>query len=163
MSVNAAKELVRQLLEDNDEHVKAYQRIQHWDRAKDAYDKLHGLKQQAKRKFIELGDSISYHRALGRVGLRREDVLHQVYGANAEGYDKTFPVRQCRNVHCNNRTRRPLDQDTCADCGEPLRTVQRSIPRDKLRLLYSRHLLGVDTKDGRRVWFDEPIAPTASF
>jgi hypothetical protein len=150
------------LSEAYDEHVKAHELVQKWDKAHDSFGKLYALKQKSMGLFREMGRSIAYERALARVGLSRKDVAAPIYGSqigSTHNYKQTRPQRRCQNIHCNDRGPKPESQSECRTCGEPLVTKQMSYSPSDLRGKYARHLLGVETKDGRRIWFDAPLPP----
>lgn len=171
--------IVKAMLEaDYDEHVKAHERVQKWDKARTAYQALAVKEAEAAKLFAEIGRAIAYKRALARVGLTREDVSHQIYGAqigSIENYKKTRPAKVCRNRACDvlsvggagrvypdsaKARHQPMERETCSGCGEPLETVQVPINFSDLHRNYAHHMMGVETNDGRRVWFDEPVPPT---
>lgn len=158
-----AQVIVNDMLgEAYDEHVKAHERVQKWDKAHTTYHDLMCKKQKAAELFREVGRSIGYERALARVGLTRADVSHPIYGAqigSTHNYKQTRPQRRCQNIHCNDRGPKPESQDTCRTCGEPLVTKQVSYSFTDLHTRMPRHMLGVETNDGRRVWFNEPLPP----
>lgn len=144
------------LEDDYDAHVKAHERIQTWDKAHASARQLLGLKQKSLAKFRELGVAIGYERALAKVGLRREDVSHPIYGAqigSIDNYKKTQPAKAAKKPQ-------PLTSEVCRECGEPLTLKQVPLSFTDLHNKMSRHMLGVETNDGRRVWFDEPLPPT---
>jgi hypothetical protein len=159
--------IVAALLEDDfDQHVKAWDKVQKWDKAHGTVQNLLSLKRQALDKMREVGRSIGYHRALARVGVRKEDVSHQIYGAqigSIDNYKKTRPVRKCANGYCSNRLPQPESQEKCLDCGEPLVTKQMPFSFTDLHNKLAHHMLGVELNDGRRVWFDEPVPPMSAY
>jgi len=160
--MSKAQDIVNDMLgEAYDEHVKAHERVQKWDKAHDTYRKLHTLKHKSMGLFRELGRSIGYERALARVGLTREDVSHPIYGAqigSIDNYKKTRPVKVCQAQYCG-AGRKPQTGEACRECGGPLTTVQMPWSFTDLHRNFARHMLGVETNDGRRVWFDEPLPP----
>lgn len=159
-----AQNIVGSLLEDDyDAHVKAHEKVQTWDKAHQSARKLLGLKMKSLDKFRELGRAIGYERALARIGLTRKDVAATIYGAqigSTHNYKKTRTSRRCNNVHCRDRGEKPEAQADCATCGEALVTKQVPYSFTDLHGKLSRHMLGVETQDGRRIWFDEPLAPS---
>lgn len=160
--MSRAKNIVEKMLgESYDEHVKAHELVQKWDRAHDSFGKLYNLKHKSLGLMKELGTSIGYERALAHVGLNREDVSHQIYGAqigSIDNYKKTRPAKVCQQPYCG-AGRRPQTGEACSDCGEPLADVEVPLSFSDLHRNYARHILGVETNDGRRVWFDEPVPP----
>ena len=161
--MSRAKKIVEKMLgESYDEHVKAHELVQKWDRAHDSFGKLYNLKHKSLGLMKELGKSIAYERALARVGLKRADVAHPISGAqigSTHNYKKGRTVRRCQNVHCRDRGSKPEDQEQCLTCGEPLVTKQVPYSFTDLHDKFGRYILGVETNDGRRVWFDEMIPP----
>lgn len=159
----SAKTVVKTLLEDDyDAHVKAHERIQTWDKAHASARQLLGLKQKSLSKFRELGVAIGYERALAKVGLRREDVSHPIYGAqigSIDNYKRTQPAKVCKQRYCMAKKPQPLTSEVCRECNEPLTLTQVPLSFTDLHNKLSRHMLGVETNDGRRVWFDEPLSP----
>ena len=149
------------LSEEYDEHIKAHDRVQKWDKAHATYQDLSVKKAEAAKLFGELGRSIGYERALARIGVQRADVSHQIYGnqiGSTHNYKKTRPITRCQNIHCT-RQPQPQTQETCSNCGDPLVTRQVPYTFSELHGKYARHMLGVELNDGRRVWFDEPLPP----
>jgi len=165
--MSAAEQVVNVLLEvDHDAHVKAYDRLKQWDAAYDSHKKLAVLKRKALDVFGQLGTAIGYERALAYAGLTRDDVARQIRGANAHGYVGTEQIKGCKNPNCdqkyerfNRRTHRPMEQETCNQCNEPLETLTVPISKQRLELVYGRHIVGVETNDGQTIWFKEPVAP----
>jgi len=163
----SATALVKMMLEDDyDAHVKAHERIQTWDKAHASARHLLGLKMKSLDLFRELGRSIGYERALARIGVSKQDVSHPIYGAqigSIDNYKKTHPVKKCKtwSYHCKLAGKvQPLNREVCPECKEPLETVQVPYSFTDLHDKMSRYMLGVETNDGRRVWFDEPLPPT---
>lgn len=165
-AISTASLLVQALLDgDYDAHVKAYDRVQKWDKASSTYQEIAKQKLQAADLFTELGLSISYERALAHAGLTRADVARPIYGSQisrTHNYKKTRTVRRCANLYCQDRKPKPESQETCLTCGEPLVTGQMPYSFRDLHDKMPRHMMGVETNDGRRVWFDEPLPPRGS-
>jgi hypothetical protein len=161
----SAEAIVNNLLEDGfDAHVKAHERVQKWDAAHGSMQKLWPLKQQSLAKFRELGRAVGYERALAHVGLTREDVSHPIYGAqigSIDNYRNTRPAKVCQQPHCMAKKPQPLSSEVCRECGEPLVAKEVPLSFTDLHNKYSRYMLGVETNDGRRVWFNEMLPPTA--
>ena len=161
--MSKAQAIVKQMLEaDYDAHVKAHQLVQKWDKAHGSFQKLYALKHKSMGLFREMGRSIGYERALARVGLTRDDVSHPIYGAqigSTDNYKQTRPVRRCQNVYCKDRSPKPEAQEACLNCGEPLKTTPMGYSFTDLHNKLAKHMLGVETNDGRRVWFDTPVPP----
>lgn len=161
--MSKAQDIVTSMLEaDHDEHIKAWDRIQKWDKAHSTYHDLAVQKAKAQDLFRELGRSIGYERALAHVGLTRADVSHQIYGnqiGSIDNYKQTRAVRQCANFHCRDRRPYPETQDVCPTCEEPLQTKQMRYSFSDLHGKFARYMLGVELNDGRRVWFREPLPP----
>lgn len=160
--MNAAT-IVKDLLEDDyDAHVKAHQHVQKWDGAHSTFKELYRLRKKSMGLYREMGRAIGYERALARMGLKREDVQMPITGAqigSTHNYKQTRPVRRCKNIHCNMRRPMPEEQQQCPNCGEELKTVQTPWSMSELRDKLGRHILGVETKDHRFVWFDRPVPP----
>jgi len=160
--MSKAQDIVDQMLDEAyDEHVKAHERVQKWDKAHDTYKKLHTLKHKSMGLFRELGRSIGYERALARVGLTRADVSHPITGAAigaTHNFKKTRPAKVCKRTYCD-MAHKPQTGEVCGQCGEPLTAVQVPISPSDLRGKLANHIVGVETQDGRRVWFDEPLPP----
>lgn len=162
----SAEAIVNNLLEDDfDAHVKARERVKKWDAAHGSMQKLWPLKQQALAKFRELGRAVGYERALAHVGLTREDVSHPIYGdqiGSVDNYKKTHPAKVCATPsQCFSRKAQPLKAEVCRECGGPLKTVEVPYSFTELHGKYARYMLGVETNSGDRVWFNEPLPPTA--
>jgi hypothetical protein len=160
--MSKAQEIVAHMLDEAyDEHVKAHERVQKWDKAHATYHDLMRKKMKAAELFRELGRSIGYERALARVGLTRADVSHPIYGAqigSVDNYKKTRAAKVCQAQYCG-AGRKPQTGEVCRECGGPLTTVQVPYSFTDLHNRMPRHMLGVETNDGRRVWFDEPLPP----
>lgn len=161
-----AQAIVNDMLgEAYDEHVKAHERVQHWDKAHATYQDLLQKKREAAKLFRELGRSIGYERALARIGVDKSQVSHQIYGAqigSIDNYKKTRPVRQCSSFHCKDRRPYPETQERCPTCEEPLETRQMRYSFTDLHGKLANAMLGVELNDGTRVWFDEPLLPQQS-
>lgn len=163
--MSAAEEIVDIMLEtQHDAHVKVYDRLKHWDGAVESFKKLMALKKQAMEKMTQLGTALGYERALAYAGLEKADVSHPIRGANAYGYSGTEQIKGCKNPNCdqrferfNRRSHRPMEQENCAECGGPLTVLSVPISKQRLEMVYGRHIVGVETKDGRKVWFKEPV------
>ncbi len=165
--MNAANSIVKALLEDDfDGHVKAHARVKKWDQAHDTYQKLSAKKREAAAVFQELGQSIGYERALAKVGLSREDVSHTIAGAqigSIDNYRKTHPAKQCQREGCSKKVHSFSTEHVCPTCEEPMSTIQTRMSFTDLHGKYGQHIVGVETNDGRRVWFDEPVAPRHTY
>ena len=161
--MSKAQAIVKQMLEaDYDAHVKAHQLVQKWDGAHRTFGELYKLKHKSLGLFREMGRAIGYERALARVGLTRDDVSHTISGAqigSTDNYKQTRPVRRCQNVYCKDRSPKPEAQEACLNCGEPLKTTPMGYSFTDLHNKLAKHMLGVETNDGRRVWFDTPVPP----
>jgi rRNA maturation protein Nop10 len=157
-----AKHIVDRLLEnDLNQHVKAYNRVQHWDKAGQTYDELLQKKRQAHELFLELGRSIGYERALARIGVDKPDVSHRIYGAqigSTDNYKQTHTVHVCADSQCN--ALKPQTGEKCQYCGGPLKEKEVRYSFTDLHGKYRDHMLGVELNDGSRVWFDKPLPPT---
>lgn len=158
-----AQQLADEILEAYDEHVKAHDRIQKYDRAMGSWKKLAKLHGERDRLEKELAHGLASERALAYVGLKREDVARWIYAGQlgaTDNYKKEFPVHACANSWCSARgQQRPLSQEVCRDCDTPLKTVMKPISRGDLQGKFGKYLVGVETRDGRRVWFDEMVPP----
>lgn len=156
--------IVNALLEvDHDAHMKAYDRVQKWDKAHSSYKDLWKLKQKAHAKFREIGTAVGYERALARAGLTHADVSRQIYGNQigaTHNYKKTMPVTICRDSYCQLAGKpRPAQTEVCGSCGTAMKQEQMRIPPSVLHGKLARHMVGVVTNDGRNVFFDEPVPP----
>lgn len=163
--MSKAEKIVASLLEtDYDEHVKAHERVQKWDKAHATYHDLLKKKQQAAQLFRELGRSISYERALARVGVDKAQVSSQIYGAqigSTHNLKTKRPLRRCQTFNCD-RQPKPESQETCLTCGEPLKTEMVPYTFTEVHGRLANHMFGVELNDGTRVWFDEPVPPVPS-
>lgn len=161
--MSKAKAIVADMLgEAYDEHVKAHERIQKWDQAHTSAKKLLGLKIQSLAKFRELGRALAYERALASVGVRKEDVESYIYGGQigaTDNYKRTRPAKVCQNKWCSKQPR-PASATTCPECQEELVPTEIPLSGSYIRDRLANHILGVMTKDGRRLWFDDPVPPT---
>lgn len=168
--MSEAAQLVGILLEDEpqDAHVKAHQRVQTWDKAYASSKELLGLKQQALDKFRELGRAMAYERQLAKIGVRKEDVEEYIYGRQlgmTDNYKRARPVKICTDKWCSQGKRqRPfaLSTEKCPECGNELTETEVPISLSHLRDKMADYIVGVVTNDGRRLWFDEPVAPRFS-
>lgn len=161
--MSKAQHVVDQMIgEVYDEHVKAHDRVQKWDKAHGTYKKLYALKHKAMGLYREMGRAIGYERALARVGLTRADVAHPITGDSigaTHNYKKTRPAKVCKQSYCDAGGQPQTTGDVCFSCREPLTAVQIPISPSYLRKNLARHIVGVETQDGRYVWFDEPVPP----
>ena len=156
--------IVATLLEDDyDQHMKAYNRVQKWDGAHSTFQNLLGLKQKQLGLMHKMGQAISYERALARVGLTRQDVDKPIYGDTigaTDNFKGTRPRKVCNSHGCSQAEKYSPETDKCPRCDGPLSDVNVGYAQHQLRATYARHIFGVKTKDGRRVWFKEPVAPS---
>ncbi len=163
-SVYNPQQIVTRMLEDDyDAHVKAHRqhKVAKWDKARATYQDLGAKKAEAAKLFSQLGTSIGYERALAQVGLRREHVARPIYGNQigaTHNYKKTAPVKMCQDEYCD-MARKPQGGDECGRCGGPLAVTQARVSPNELRGKYARHMVGVETTDGKYVWFDEMVPP----
>ena len=160
-----AQVIVNEMLtEAYDEHVKAHERVQKWDKAHSSYQALLRNKQQAAKLFGQLGHTVSYERALARVGVEREEVSGPIFGAmigHVDNCKAKHPIQRCQTPNCK-QSPKPETQETCTECGQPLTTDMVPYSFTELHGRYAQHILGVELNDGRRVWFDEPVPPARS-
>lgn len=161
-----SKAVVEALLEDDyDAHVKAHERVQKWDKAYASSKELMGLKMKAVDKFRELGRAMAFERQLARVGLRKDDVEEYIRGAQlgmTDNYKRSRPVKLCTDKWCStgkNQRPLPLSAEKCPECGNEVTDSDVPISLSHLRNKMADYIIGVVTKDGRRVWFDEPVSP----
>lgn len=167
--MSRAQNLVNRMLESEyDEHVKAHNLVQTWDKAYASSKELMGLKTKALDLFRELGRSVGYERQLAKVGLRKADVEEYIRGAQlglTDNYKRSRPVKMCNDKWCSTAKRGrplPLSTEKCPDCGNEVTDAEVPISLSHLRDKMADYIVGVVTKDGRRVWFDEPVAPRFS-
>jgi hypothetical protein len=164
MDMRNAEQIVDKLLEDGeqqDAHVKAYDRMQKWDNAHGSYQKLYPMKLKAMQLFREMGTAIAYERALAQVGLTKEEVAHTIRGAqigSTHNFKGTRNVNACADEYCGERGK-PQKGDKCSACGSVLAPKQIRYSPTDMHYRYPRHIFGVETKDGRFVWFTQPIPP----
>jgi len=160
-----ADELVDTMLETmHDAHIKAHERVQKWDRAYGSFKELVPLKAKALDLFRQTGTAIAYERALAHVGLTRDDVERTLTGAYlgaTDNFKGTEPAYVCQNEGCySTRLARPRFSDgTCESCGRPLSAKDVPISKSRLQTTYPKHIFGIVTNDGRKVWFSEPVPP----
>lgn len=158
-----ADKIVGKMLEDEqqDAHVKAYDRVQKWDKAHGTYQKLYPMKLKAMQLFREMGTAIAYERALAHVGLKPEDVAHQIRGAqigSTHNFKGTRQINACSDAYCSMRGKAQKG-DKCAECSNVLEPKQVRYGPSELQYKFPRHIFGVETKDGQCVWFPQPIPP----
>jgi hypothetical protein len=135
-------------------------RIETLEKAVTTARQLLSLKQQSLKKFQELGRALSYELELEKVGLKKDDVAHPITGAqigSIDNYKMKRPVRVCKNHPLKPRA---VSMEACPECGEPLQDTQIPISFTYLHKELSRHILGVETNDGKRVWFAKPVSPS---
>lgn len=150
------------LEDDQNAHVKAYQKVQTWDNAHRSTKELFALKQKSLDLFRELGRSIAYERALAHVGIDKKDVSSPIYGAqigSIDNYKRTKPIKACTDHRCPVYLKPQSGEDCRGGCGNPLVVKNVPISLSDLRTKLANHMLGVELNDGRRVWFKEPVAP----
>ena len=176
--MNNAEHIVKVMLEaDHDEHVKAHQLVQKWDNAHNSFAELRKLHQKRNALFRETGEAIGLERALARVGLKRENVAHYLRGEQiraTDNYKHATPAKICRNNSCSllsvggngsvwqsgaRHRYQAADLENCPGCQEPLETIMKPTSPSDLRDNLARHILGVETTNGRKVWFDQPVEP----
>lgn len=102
---------------------------QKWDDAHTTFQKLWDLTLQKQKTMSELGRSIAYNRALAHVDLTRNDVQATI---RADDVYETTPL----------------------PAGHPLQNIRRRFAKK-----YPNAIVGVQTKDGREVFFNEPLPP----
>lgn len=162
-----ADKIVDKLLEDGeqlDAHVKAHERVQKWDNAHASYQKLYPMKLKAMDLFRQMGRAIGYERALAKVGLSKEDVASRIHGAQigaTHNFKGQRTAKFCKDTqYCaQGRTKRKQTGQVCGDCGGPTEDGKVGYAPSELRMRYANYIFGVETNDGRRVWFDEPVPP----
>lgn len=177
--MNKAQELVTVLIEaEQDERVKAEQLLQHWDKTHQAYVELSKMRRKVNNLHGELGQTISFNRELARLGLKWAEVLHFIRGDQigaVDNYKRETPAKICRNSGCSLRSERgegsvyfkghkaryqPAEAENCAGCDEPLEATTRSTSPSDLRGKFAKYYVGAGLKNGRKVWFQEPVPPS---
>jgi len=166
-----AANIVGQLLEND--------KVTKWANALGSAKNLYGLKQKSLGIFQEMIRCLAYEHALAKAGLERKDVSHILVGAMigaTHNYKGTMPAKQCTNPHCSmGRTKRLLkntmrrekymgvpdeaETEVCPECQEPITAGDVQIPPSHLRDKMARHIVGVETVDGKNVFFDKPVSP----
>jgi hypothetical protein len=135
-----------------------------WDNAHRTYKDLFRLEKKRHELYKEMGRSIEYHRALAHKGLRREDVARPLVGAGigaTDNYKNGLPAAMCKNQWCKMLNKHQPDTlENCPECGQALAPSIRPISPSDLRGKFARYIVGVETKDGRKVFFDEPLSDT---
>jgi hypothetical protein len=160
-----ADKIVNELLEDDhSEHVKAWDRVQKWDKAVSTYNDLRVLHREAEMKYREMGQALAIERALAHFGIQRADVAEWITGDRVgatHNYKRSVPVTACHNTYCEQRGRpvKNHDQEGCTSCGERLETTMKPVSPNELRSKYARYIVGVITNNGRKLWFNDPIPP----
>jgi hypothetical protein len=134
-----------------------------WDNAHRTFKELFGLEKKRHELYKEMGRSIEYHRALAHKGLKKEDVARPLVGANigaTHNYKLGLSAAKCVNQWCGLKDKyQPDTQELCPECHQELVPAQRPISPSDLRGKLAKHIVGVETKDGRTVFFDEPLHP----
>jgi len=166
--MSKAQDIVDQMLDEAyDAHVKAHERVQKWDKAHGSYQKLWKLKRKAHDLFREMGRAVGYERALAHVGLSREDVAHPIRGGQVgatHNYKVKMPVKVCRDQYCNlNGKAQPKQTEVCGSCGNEVKTEMVPTPPSALRGKLASYIVGVETNDGRTVFFPEPVSQEADW
>lgn len=159
--MKTAKDIVASLLEDYDEHVNAYNRIQTFDKAIDSHKHLMGLEKQRLGLMASHGSNMRYLRALAWAGLRREDVTTVLRGdmiAATDNYRAKVPSVTCSNPECR-KTYVLSKADTCGNCGAETVSDRVTPSPSVLRGKLGRYIVGVVTNDGRKVFFENPVPP----
>jgi hypothetical protein len=133
-----------------------------WDKAHKSFIDLFRLEKKRHALFKEMGRSIEYERALAHAGVKKADVARPLVGANigaTHNYKQALPAAMCKNQWCKmNNKHQPDTLENCADCGQPLVPSVRPISPSDLRGKFAKYIVGVETKDGRRVFFNEPLS-----
>ena len=155
--------VVSKLLE-NDEFKKR-------DNAYQSGKKLYALKQKSLGIFQEMIRSLGYERALAKHGIKKEDVAHCLVGAQigaTHNYKGKRPAKFCTNEYCDNgRLKRPLknvgrgagNDEICPSCQQKVTTGETPISPSHLRDKMAEFIVGVETKEGKYIFFDEPLRP----
>ena len=142
-----------------------------WDNAYQRSKRLYGLEQKSLSVFQEMVRSIGYERALAKHGIKKTDVAHCLVGAQigaTHNYKGKMPAKFCTNEYCDNgRMKRPLksvhygagDAPICPSCQQAVTTGETPISPSHLRDKMAKHIVGVETKDGKFIFFDEPLRP----
>lgn len=138
--------------------------VEKWDKA---HASLRALWPKLKKREAlqqELARSIEYERALAKAGLKREDVSHSIHGNQigaTHNYKRTMPAKKCTDGYCRMRLKYlPAKATICPECQGPLEAIMRPISPSDLRGGFASHIVGVETNDGRNVFFDQPLSRT---
>lgn len=132
-----------------------------WDNALKTFRKLYRLKQKSLGLFQDMGRALEYEQALAKAGVRKEDVAHPITGAAigaTHNYKGKRPAKRC--PQCRLIKPLPMSAQQCAECGGPLEVIQVPLNSSDLRGNWARHIVGVELKDGRYVWFDRQLSRT---
>jgi len=147
------------------------EKFKKWDNAYQSGKRLYALKQQSLNIFKEMVRSLGYERALAQHGIDKKDVAKCLVGAHisaTHNYKGKMAAKFCTNQHCDaGSTKRPLKvtipgqqgQPTCPYCHYDVTSGQTPISPSHLRDKMANFIVGVETKEGKFIFFDEPLRP----
>jgi len=127
-----------------------------------AMRELWPLHRQRDRLMRERAKRLALNAALEKAGIPEQDMAEVICGAQlgrTDNYKRTMPVKVCQSRFCDlkGRPQGGGQHDTCDECGEPLAVTTRPINFSDLHGDMANAIVGVVTRDGRRVFFDEPV------
>ena len=141
-----------------------------WDKAYGSYKELQAVKTKQHQLYKEMGRAIAYERELARAGLKKADVSHPISGGNVgatHNYKRQVEITRCPKTNsfaCRTGGKElPSDTAECPECGTPTVKAKVPVPPSDLRKKYANYIVGVETNDGRFVWFEEPVPPASAF
>jgi len=163
MDNSKAEQVVTKMLENEPLNPDRYHKL---DRARKSFTDLRNLRRKALEIDQQLGQCIDLERMLAYHGLERSDVARYIPGeavGSTDNYRMKVAARICNHEGwCRLSARRivPADWgDTCPECQNPIVDGEVPVVGSDLRKTYARHLVGVELKDGRKVFFKEMILP----
>lgn len=136
-----------------------------WDNVAGSFRRLYGLRQKSLSLYQQMARAIEYERALAHIGLKKADVSHPITGAqigDTHNYKKKMPASVCTNEYCSRgriKKAQAAGQRTCGECYQELQPTNVVIPPSMLRDKMAKHIVGVETTDGRTIFFDKPLHP----
>lgn len=151
--MSKAEDIVDVLLENKWHKVYSHYRNELWP----LLQKRHKLER-------EIALSLAYNHALAEVGLTPEDVERTIHGGQigaTHNYKNKQEVKRCPDNYCDLHFKnQPANAERCPRCDSQLEPATVPISASDLRKKFSNHIVGVETKDGRTVFFKEPLSRT---
>jgi hypothetical protein len=108
----------------------------------------------------ERASRVALNQALAQAGIPEQDMASVIVGAQlgrTDNYKRSVPTKVCQSRYCELKGRPQGDFENCDECGEPLVASTRQLSFSDLHGDMANSIVGVVTRDGRRVFFDQPV------